>query len=184
MIGHSARLLSCPRNQEVPSFGTLRVVEESDMIDIADELGEHPFFESLDSETIALIAACGSHAVYKPDEQLATESASADEFFVIKKGRVALEIHSTERGTRQLETLDSGDILGWSWLVPPYRWPHEARAVQTVRTIRVDGRCLRRKCDADPALGYELMKRFAALISTRLDATRLQMLDLYGKLEV
>ncbi len=151
---------------------------------IADELSEHPFFEGLDPGTIDLIAGCGMNAVYKPEELLAREGSSADELFVVRKGRVALVMHSSERGTLQVETLDAGDILGWSFLVPPYRWPVEARAVQTVHTIRMDGKCLRDKCNADPVLGYELMRRFAALIAGRLNATRLQMLDLYGQLDL
>ncbi len=153
------------------------------MKDIADELSEHAFFESLNPGTIELIAGCGVNAVYKPEEMLAREGSSADELFVIRKGRVALLMHSTERGSLQVETLDAGDVLGWSFLVPPYRWPVEARAVQTVHVIRLDGKCLRDKCNADAELGYELMRHFAALIARRLDATRIQLLDLYGQLE-
>ena len=81
-------------------------------------------------------------------------------------------------------TQDAGDIVGWSFLVPPYRWPVEARAVQTVHVIRMDGKCLRDKCNTDTALGYELMQRVAALLATRLNATRVQLLDVYGQLEL
>jgi CRP-like cAMP-binding protein len=154
------------------------------MKNIADELSEHPFFEDLDPDTIQFIAGCGMNAVYRPDELLAREGDSADQFFVVRKGRVALEMHSTERGVLQVETLDTGDVLGWSFLVPPYRWPVTARAVQVVHTIRMDGRCIRDKCSEDPRLGYDLMTRFAVLIARRLDATRIQLLDLYGQLDL
>ncbi len=76
---------------------------------------------------------------------------------------------------------DGGDILGWSWLFPPYRWSVEARAVQQVRAIKLDGECLRGKCELDPAMGYELMKRFSQIMLQRLEAARLQLLDIYGK---
>jgi CRP-like cAMP-binding protein len=77
-------------------------------------------------------------------------------------------------------TLGPGDILGWSWLFPPYVWKFDARAREAVRATAFDGACLRKKCDADPAMGYELMKRLAHLVSKRLEATRLQLLDLYA----
>ena len=154
------------------------------MRNIADELRAHPFFEGLDDWIIELIAGCGTNAVYKPEELMAREGSSADDLFVIRKGRVALLMHSSERGTLQAGTLDAGDVLGWSFLVPPYRWPVEARAVQTAHVIRMDGKCLRDKCNEDPALGYELMQRFAVLIANQLNATRLQLLDVYGEAEL
>ena len=154
------------------------------MKDIAQQLKDHPFFESLAPDILAFIAGCGCNAVYRPDELLAREGDPADEFFVIRKGRVALETHSSECGTLRFETLDAGDLLGWSFLVPPYRWPVSARAMQTVHTIRMDGACVRKKCREDTALGYELMTRFAVLIARRLDATRLQLFDLYGGREL
>ncbi|MDJ0878435.1 MAG: cyclic nucleotide-binding domain-containing protein [Halieaceae bacterium] len=154
------------------------------MKDIADELSEHPFFEGLAPETLSLIAGCGVNAVYKPEELLAREGSSADELFVIRKGRVALLMHSTERGALQVDTRDAGDVVGLSFLVPPYRWPVEARAVQTVHVIRMDGKCLRDKCNADTALGYELMQRVATALMGHLNARSIQLLDLYGQLEL
>ena len=154
------------------------------MKDIAQELREHPFFEAFDEETLAFVAGCGMNVVYKVDEQLAREGEPANEFFVVKKGRLALEMHSSERGRLQLETLDAGDLFGWSFMVPPYRWPVSARAVQVVHTIRMDGECIRKKCDEDPRLGYTMMRQFAVMMARRLDATRMQLMDLYGKLEL
>jgi CRP/FNR family cyclic AMP-dependent transcriptional regulator len=84
------------------------------------------------------------------------------------------------RGAVTLQTLGEGDLLGWSWLFPPYIWQFDARAQEDVRATAFDGACLRTKCDADPALGYDLMKRLARLVSSRLEATRRQLLDVYG----
>jgi hypothetical protein len=79
-----------------------------------------------------------------------------------------------------IETIGEGEVLGWSWLFPPYRWQFDAQAVGLVRAIAFDGRCLRGKCEEDHDLGYWLMQRFAQVMSQRLQATRLQLLDLYG----
>jgi hypothetical protein len=77
-------------------------------------------------------------------------------------------------------TLEAGEVLGWSWLFAPYHWHFDARAVGVVRATAFDGACLRGKCDDDPRLGYELMRRFAAVMIDRLQWTRLQLLDVYG----
>ena len=79
-----------------------------------------------------------------------------------------------------IETLHDGDVVGWSWLFPPHRWHFDGRATAPTSLIAFDGACLRGKCDADHELGYQLMRRFAASIVERLQATRLQLLDVYG----
>ncbi len=148
---------------------------------LSDELLEHPFFESLDPDYVGLIAGCGKNTVFKPDQVIAAAGSDANEFYVIRKGRLAMQVHAAPAGTALLQTLDGGDILGWSWLFPPYRWSVEARALQEVHAIKLDGKCLREKCESDPGMGYELMKRFSRIMSQRLEATQLQLLDLYGK---
>jgi CRP/FNR family cyclic AMP-dependent transcriptional regulator len=95
-----------------------------------------------------------------------------------RKGR--LEVFIPGRGSVTIQTLGSGDILGWSWLIPPYAWRFDARAVEMTRAIALDGKCLRDKCEADHDLGYELLKRIAAILGQRLDATRFRLLDVYG----
>jgi CRP-like cAMP-binding protein len=79
-----------------------------------------------------------------------------------------------------VDTIGEGEILGWSWLLPPYHWKFHARATEAVRAIALDGKCLRTKCEQNHDLGYELLKRFSQIMSRRLDATRLQLLDVYG----
>ena len=148
---------------------------------IAVELQEHPFFEGLPQDYVEQIAGCGQNVVYSPNTLMAAEGSEANEFFIIRKGRVSLQINAAPVGTQSLQTLDDGDILGWAWLFPPYRWSTAAMAVQQVRAIKLDGKCLRGKCDADPTMGYALMKRFSRIMTERLEATRLQLLDLYGR---
>jgi CRP-like cAMP-binding protein len=147
---------------------------------VFDEMLEHPFFRDLPEDYVRLLADCGENVAFRAGSLIATEGATADHFFVLRHGRVSLEVHTAPSQSVCIQTLDAGDILGWSWLFPPYRWTFDARAVQDVRAIRFDGQCLRGKCDEDTALGYALMKRFSRLMIQRLESTRLQLLDLYG----
>lgn len=143
-------------------------------------LAEHPFFAGLDARSLQIIAGCASNVVFEEGQMIFREGEQADRFYLIREGRVALEVHAAGIGTLTIQTLDAGDILGWSWLVPPYRWHFDARAVEQTRAIALDGECLRRKCEEDHDLGYELLKRFAEIITQRLQATRLQLLDVYS----
>ncbi|WOJ93143.1 cyclic nucleotide-binding domain-containing protein [Congregibacter variabilis] len=151
------------------------------MKSIAQELSQHPFFDGLCDDYLQCMLSCSKNTRFPSGRVIATEGSAANEFFVITKGRVALQLHSSPAATLLIQTLDAGDILGWSWLFPPYRWSVEAMAVQDVQVIAVDGSCLRDKCDADPVMGYQLMQRFSRLMSQRIEATRLQLLDLYGQ---
>jgi CRP-like cAMP-binding protein len=144
-------------------------------------LASHPFLTGLNQDHIKLLVGCASNRVFNPGDFLAQEGEDADLFYFIREGKVAVEIYSPEHGPITIQTLDGGEILGWSWLVPPYRWRFDARALDTTRAIVMDGKCLRQKCQNDHALGYEMMRRFAEIIADRVEATRMQLLDLYGK---
>ena len=147
---------------------------------IEEILDELPTFSGLSEERLGLIAGCGRTGGFDPGEFLACEGDAADSFFVIRRGKVALEMPAPAEEL-VIATLGEGAIVGWSWLVPPHQWSFDVRALESTRTIVFDGACLRGKCEADPALGYELMRRFAGIILDRLQATRLQLLDVYGK---
>jgi CRP/FNR family transcriptional regulator, cyclic AMP receptor protein len=140
-----------------------------------------PTFAGLEPGQLELIAGCGANRVFEAGEHLAREGDPADAFFVVRHGRVALEVASPGRGALMISTLGEGAVVGWSWLFPPHRWSFDARALEQTRTVAFDGACLRGKCEADKALGYELMQRFAAVMLDRLQATRLQLLDVYGE---
>src|SRR5262245_39587933 len=148
--------------------------------DIDALLAEHPFFKDLKDSYRALIAGCGKNVRFESGRLLAKTEDPANEFFAIRHGRVSIELHSPERGPLILQTIEAGDILGWSWLFPPYRWTFDVRALEEVRAVSFDGECLRGKCERDPAMGYDFMKRFAQVFMRRLQAARLQLLDLYG----
>lgn len=140
-----------------------------------------PVFAGLDERFAVQLAGCAATAGFRAGETIFREGTPADVFYVIRRGRVALELFVPSRGALTIETLEQGEVVGWSWLFPPYFWHFDARAVTAVRAVAVDGACLRGKCDDDPALGYELMRRFSAVLIERLQATRVRLLDLYGR---
>jgi CRP-like cAMP-binding protein len=143
-------------------------------------LAQVPFFEGLAEDEIALIAGCGRNVRFDTGETIFRQGDAADTFYVVRHGTVAIGNFVPPRGELVIETLESGDLLGWSWLFPPYRSHFDARALSTVRATQFDGACLRDKCAADPVLGRDLMGRFAQVLIERLQWTRLRLLDVYG----
>lgn len=148
---------------------------------LEDIIAEHPFFKDLEPAYLALVAGCGQMAVYKASEFLFKYGGDAEYFFLLRHGRVALELPCPGRDSYRFQTAGPGEVLGWSWLFPPYVSQFDARVVDDARVIRFDGKSLRGKCDTDPALGYNLMKRFAQVMVQRFADTRLQLIDVYGK---
>ena len=139
-----------------------------------------PVFEGLQPDALSLIAGCASNVHFDQGSILFREGDQADTFFLVRHGTVALEMFVPSRGAAVIETIEAGEVVGWSWLFPPYRWHFDARALTALRATAFDGACLRGKCDEDPALGYELMSRFAQVLIERLQWTRLRLLDVYG----
>jgi CRP/FNR family cyclic AMP-dependent transcriptional regulator len=140
-------------------------------VETLDELIAHaPVFAGLGSEDLTLIAGCAQNVGFDDGELLFREGEPADTFYVVRRGRVSLELHTPERG----------GLVGWSWLFEPYVWHFDARAAGPLRAIAFDGACLRGKCDDDKELGYELMKRFAQVMIDRLQHARVRLLDVYG----
>jgi len=150
------------------------------MRDLEQTLREHPFLSDLRPEHIKLLVGCASNVVFKEGEFVCREGEPADHFYFIREGRVLVETHVPHKGAIIIRSREEGEVLGWSWLIPPYRWHFDARAAERTRAIALDGKCLRGKCREDHDLGYEIMKRFAVVIAERLEATRLQLLDVYG----
>ena len=144
-------------------------------------IAETPTFAGLSEEHLAIIAGCAWNQHIESDVRLLREGEPAEHFYLIRHGTVALEVHAPGRGPLVIETLHEGDVVGWSWLFAPYRWAMDGRTVETCSLVTFDGACLRGKCDADHELGYQLMTRFAANVIDRLQSTRLQLLDVYGR---
>ena len=147
---------------------------------IAEYLNGHPFFAVLDAASVQELAGCARNEHIRAGQYLFREGGKADHFYVIMHGRIALELHSPGEGPLVVETVSNGEVLDWPWLIPPHQWPFDARAVEPTSVVSLESACLRAKCDADPRLGYELIQRVAQIMSDRLLATRLRLLDLYG----
>ena len=143
-------------------------------------LADVPFLGGMSPERLALLAGCASNVHFDAGDVIFREGDRANTFYVVRHGSVAIELHAPARNPMMVETLESGDVLGWSWLFPPYRTHFDARALSDVRATAIDGACLRGKCEDDPALGYDLIKRFAHVFTERLHWTRLRLLDIYG----
>jgi CRP/FNR family cyclic AMP-dependent transcriptional regulator len=143
-------------------------------------LAAHPFFVGMPPGQLATLVGCAANVRFAPGELIFREGGPADTFYVLRKGTVAVEITVPGQGQVTIETAEGDEVLGWSWLFPPYRAHFDARALNVVRALALDGACLRGKFESDPALGYELMRRFAPVLIQRLEATRLQLLDLYA----
>ena len=142
-------------------------------------LAGHPFFNGLEDRHLELLVGCASNVRFDAGEFIFRQGEEASQFYLLRQGLVSVEMFVTGRGTVAVQTLGEGDVLGWSWLVPPYRWMFDGRAAELTRAIALDGKCLRTKSESDHDLGYELLKRFVQIVQDRLDAARLQLLNVY-----
>jgi CRP/FNR family transcriptional regulator, cyclic AMP receptor protein len=147
---------------------------------LADLLGDVAALRALTPDQLDTIAGCARNRPFAAGEEIMREGDPADQFFVVRKGDVAVVTHAPGRGELTLETLHPGDVLGWAWLIEPYRNDFGARALGHTSLLVFDAACLRGKCDDDPALGYGLLKLLASVFARRLRDTRLRLLDLYG----
>jgi CRP-like cAMP-binding protein len=143
-------------------------------------ISEHPFFADLESYYTGLLVGCASNVRFNASEYIFKEGEEANAFYLIRAGKVALEAFAPNYKPTMVMTLGEGDILGWSWLVPPYRWRFHARAMEPTRAFALDGKCLRTKCEQNHDLGYELLRRFAQIMEQRLISTCFQLLDVYA----
>jgi CRP-like cAMP-binding protein len=142
-------------------------------------LGEHPFLAGLPESQLRVLVPLARPVAYREGVRLFREDGPADEFWLVRSGRVALDIHVTGRGNVPIETIGAGGVIGWSWLFPPYRWQFGAVALDSTEGIRFDAPGVRDAMRHD-ALGRELATRFMTVVVDRLQHTRLRLLDLYG----
>ena len=149
--------------------------------EIESVLKAHKFFAELSPAQISAIADCTSEVQYNAGDYIFREGQPSEQFELIRSGEVALEIFAPGKGAVVIQTIGENTIMGWSWLIPPYTKQYDARAVKLVRALAFDGKRIRTLCDLDPKLGYELLKRFSKIMSDRLWATRIQILDVYAK---
>lgn len=149
--------------------------------DLSKILKDHTFVEGMTPEQVEFLAGCAKNMRVDAGEYLVREGSEANQTLLVRRGRVALEIHAPGKGPARVQTVEPGEVIGWSWLFPPYRWHFDARALESTLVLAFDGACLRKKCEDDHDLGYAFLKRLVRTIHDRLERTRVQLLDVYGK---
>ncbi|OQX05697.1 MAG: hypothetical protein BWK76_27150 [Desulfobulbaceae bacterium A2] len=146
---------------------------------IEQALAGHPFCHGLDENYRRLLCKCANRWIIAPGNYLYREGAPGHHCHLLCQGRVALEVHLPGSGPLTIETLGAGDVVGWSWLVPPYRARFDARVLETLTVLSIEAACLRHLCEQDHELGFALYQRFLPLVAERLAATRLRLVDMY-----
>jgi CRP/FNR family cyclic AMP-dependent transcriptional regulator len=144
--------------------------------DVAEIIAEHPFLKGLSSHQFRILSDCAMFMKFEPGEIIFREGDPANRFYLIQKGKVMLESNASGGGRIPVQTVEAGEVLGWSWLFPPYYWHFDARAVEPTEALFFYGTPLREECENDHDLGYELVKRMAEVMMKRLQATRRQLL--------
>lgn len=147
---------------------------------MAARLAQQPFLAGLNPTQMALLADCALPSRFKAGETIFREGEPADRFYLIEKGKVVLESGADFGEPVVIETIGAGDLLGWSWMMPPYVWHFTARAVEPTDVIYFNGTILRQYCERDHSLGYELHKRMSAVMARRLQAARKKMLSVHA----
>jgi CRP-like cAMP-binding protein len=142
-------------------------------------LVEHPLLKGCQAKYIDLLVGCATNVRFSAGDMILRQGEEANLLYLLREGKVALEIPDSRSGPVIVQTLRAGDVLGWSWALTPHRWHFDARALEVTRAVALDGKCLREKCETDHDLGYEVMRRVTYVMERRLQATRLQLLDVY-----
>ena len=143
-------------------------------------LAAHPFFQGLEPRHLQNVAPCASRVSFGAGQFLCRAEEEAKQFYLIRQGRVAVEIFRARRGPVTIQTLNEGDVLGWLWFIKPYHWHFDARALEITRVISLEVKCLRDRCETNHNLGYELMKRYAHSLAVQFRVNKLQLMDMYG----
>ncbi len=142
-------------------------------------LAAQPFLKGLSKPQLEMLSNNAMEVEFPAGKMIFTEGLAANRFYVILKGEVALESTAGKKGAPAslIQTIKAGDVIGWSWLFPPYKWNFDARAVKPTTAIIFFAATLRKQCETDPRLGFEVMKRVSKVVIKRLQATRLQLLQ-------
>src|SRR5450432_2170145 len=143
----------------------------ADRTELEAAVATHPFFIGISPPHIRLLADCAMRSQFTTGQVIFRKGETANRFYLIEQGRVTLESSSGDNVVR-IGEVGPGDLLGWSWIFPPYQWHFHARAVEPTKAIFLYGTILREYCEADPALGYELFKRMSEVMMRRLQAAR------------
>jgi CRP/FNR family cyclic AMP-dependent transcriptional regulator len=139
----------------------------------------HPFLAGMNRAQLGLLTDCAMATQFKKGQTILREGEFANRFYLIEGGKVALESGADSGEPVVIETIGPGDLLGWSWMFPPYIWQFTARAVESTTAIFFYGTILREYCEKDHSFGYELFKRMSVVMMKRLQGARKQMLSVH-----
>ena len=148
--------------------------------DLERNVAAHPFLIGLSEHHIRLIADCAIRTQFEKDQVIFREGETANRFYLIEQGKVTLDSSASSGEPVMIDMVTDGDLLGWSWLFPPYIWHFSARAAEPTTAIFFYGTVLREYCEQDQGLGYELFKRMSEVMTRRLQGARLRLLTAYS----
>lgn len=137
------------------------------------------FLKDMKSEYLDILMGCVSYITYKKGHFILTQNGKADQFHIIHHGKVHIEVAAGDKGPVTIQVLSDGDVLGWSWLIPPYKWRFDALIVDPTTVLTFDGKFLREKCEEDHSFGFDMLKRMASVITYRLLFTRKELMDFH-----
>lgn len=145
-------------------------------------LDSHPifFFHDMEEQYLDILDACSETREYKADACIFKAGDEAAHFHIIQTGEVSIHVKGAKGDNITIQTVSSGEVLGFSWMMVPYLYRFDATALEPTITHAFDARRLRKEIEKDRAFGYDLVTRFNQVISQRLQATRLQIIDMYG----
>lgn len=146
---------------------------------LTELLREHPFLEGLKPNHIQKMAEVALEVQFARDQVIFREGDESSLFYLVIAGKIALEISAPGKIVR-VQTLSDGDELGWSSVLGQGGKAFQARSLEPCRAIAFDATRLRQACEQDPSFGYQFMQRLLKVVAQRLQATRLQLLDLYA----
>jgi CRP-like cAMP-binding protein len=152
---------------------------EGVMESLSKQLRQHSVFADLSPDNLEKIAGCASNEVFGRGEYIFKAGEKADKFYLVRFGKVSGEVYVPAEGPVIVDTVEEGNIFGWSWLMSPYKWHFDARALELTRVISINANCVRKKLEQDNKLGYNLMKHFGEIMVQHLEALRAQITDFY-----
>jgi CRP-like cAMP-binding protein len=148
-----------------------------DKAGIVAALKDNSIFSALDPEELEFLAGAATTEQMEPGHVVFRLGERARHFYLILSGEIAIEIPAIEGPTLFLQHLKPGQVLGWSWLIPPYQWSFMARTEQPAEVIRFDGATVLERCESDPSFGYHLLRAFSAMMSERLGHARRRIME-------
>ena len=148
--------------------------------DLITYLRAHSILRALSDDQLAVVAARAGVRRLAAGDVLFRAGDQATRFYIVRDGSIRVGVPAINGPDLEVQQLGPGEVLGWSWLIPPYRWTFEAQAVRDSTLVEFDGESLRRACEQDPVLGYAVMKIFAELMSSRLQAARTRMMEAWA----